>query len=159
MKLQLNIKYQQTDYTDKEINIITDIFGIPCNNIYFNLKVNEEIDNKYKFINFTGISGSGKTIIKNKIKNLLLIEKKYILDFDDLLNFEKKYNDINILELFNIKSSSDEILKILGGFGLFEMRILLSKIKLLSQGQRTRLKYIWLIFNLSDSETTHVLID
>jgi len=159
MKLQLNINYKQTNYTNKEMQLVADIFGAPCNNIDFNLKVNEDIDDKYKFINFTGISGSGKTVIKNEIKKILSSKREHILDFDDLDDFEEKYNESNILELFSIESASDEVLKILGGFGLFEMRILLSKIKLLSQGQRTRLKYIWLMFNLSDTDTTHILID
>ena len=62
-------------------------------------------------------------------------------------------------ELFNITDSKDEILKVLNSFGLFEMRILFSKIGLLSQGQRTRLKYIFLFFNISKTETSHILID
>jgi ABC-type ATPase with predicted acetyltransferase domain len=159
MKLKFNIKFTQKEYTENETNIIKNIFGVPAKEIYYKLLVNENIDDKHKFINFTGISGSGKTVIKNEIKKILETENKHILDFDDLSNFEEKYNDINILELFNIVDSKDEILKVLNSFGLFEMRILLSKIGLLSQGQRTRLKYIFLFFNISKTETSHILID
>ena len=61
MKLEINIKYLQKEYTQEEINIINDIFGLPCKNIYFKLYVDENIDENHKFINFTGISGSGKS--------------------------------------------------------------------------------------------------
>lgn len=159
MRLRLNIQYKQKQFTGNETELIKNIFGVPAKDIYFKLLVNEEINDKYKFVNFTGISGSGKTVIKNEVKKILEQEQEHILDFDDLLDFEEKYSDMNILELFNISSSNDEILKVLNSFGLFEMRILLSKISLLSQGQKTRLKYIFLFFNISESETSHILID
>jgi len=159
MRLRLNIQYKQKQFTENETELIKNIFGVPAKDIYFKLLVNEEISDKYKFVNFTGISGSGKTVIKNEVKKILEQEQKHILDFDDLLDFEEKYSDMNILELFNISSSNDEILKVLNSFGLFEMRILLSKISLLSQGQKTRLKYIFLFFNILKSETSHILID
>jgi len=159
MKLQVNIKYEQKMYTKEEGKIIKDIFGLNATSIYFNLNINEEIDEKHKIINFTGISGSGKTLIKEQIKEQLVSENKEVLDFDDLVEFDDKFADINILELFNIKKSDDDILKILGSFGLFEMRILLSKISLLSQGQKTRLKYIYMIFNSNSNQQTNILID
>jgi len=159
MRLRLNIQYKQKQFTGNETELIKNIFGVPAKDIYFKLLVNEEINDKYKFVNFTGISGSGKTVIKNEVKKILEQEQKHILDFDELLDFEEKYSDMNILELFKISSSNDEILKVLNSFGLFEMRILLSKISLLSQGQKTRLKYIFLFFNILESETSHILID
>jgi len=157
MKLKIDIKYLQSEYTEKELNVINDIFGIFTKNVYFNLNVDEYINENYKFINFCGISGSGKTVIKEHIKKQLTQEGKTVLDFDDIDNFDR-FNDMNIMELFNITSGNDEILKILNAFGLFEMRLLLTNIGTLSQGQRTRLKYIYLFNNIEENET-YLLID
>jgi len=159
MNLDIDIKFLQTEFKDNELKIINDIFGLICKNIYFNLTVHEKINDKYKFINFSGISGSGKTVIKEHIKEQLLKENKKVLDFDDLTDFEEKFNDKNIIEIFNITSHEDEILKIISYFGLFEMRILMAPIKLLSTGQKTRLKYIYLFYLINENETNYILID
>lgn len=159
MTLDLDIKFLQTEYKENEINIIKDIFGLVCRNVYFNLSVHEHIPKKHKFINFNGISGTGKTVIKDHIKEVLQNEEKYVIDFDDEDDFIEKYGDNNILEVFNITKHDDELLKIISYFGLFEMRILMTPIKKLSMGQQTRLKYIRLFYKVKEGETSHILID
>lgn len=160
MNLNINVKYLQKDYTQNELDIITNIFGLFTKNVYFSLNINEQFSDDYKFLNFSGISGSGKTVIKNHIKSQLLDEKKYVVDFDDSDDdFFEKHKNKNILELFDVKTSKDDILKIVSYFGLFEMRILLCKIEFLSQGQITRLKYIHLFNQISSDKTTYILID
>ena len=158
MNYHIDIKHQKDEYTDKELEIINEVFGLFTKNIYFSMYCDIEVESTDKFINFAGISGSGKTVIKNEIKEQAQCEDVNILDFDDLNDFDK-YNDNTIIELLNIKSGSDEIMKIIGGFGLFEMRILTSKIKNLSNGQRTRLKYVHLFNNLDEDKMTYIFID
>jgi len=159
MNLNIHVKYMQTDYKENEINIIKDIFGLVCKNVYFNLNINENINDNHKFINFNGISGTGKTIIKEHIKAQLKEEGKDVIDFDDEEDFIERNKDRNIIEVFNIQNHDDEILKIISYFGLFEMRILMMKIEKLSMGQKTRLKYIYLFYKAKKDETSHILID
>jgi len=156
----INVKKNKEEYTENEIDIINNIFGMFVKNIYFSFNCKVIVENE-KIINFSGISGSGKTIIKNEIKYALEQEndENYnILDFDDLENFEKYY-DNTILELFDITNKNDEILKLISGFGLFEMRLLTMKIKNLSNGQKTRLKYILLMKQINESKKNFIFID
>lgn len=158
MIYNIDEKYYKEDYSQKELDMINNIFGLFTKNIYFSMYCDVTVEEDDKFINFAGISGSGKTVIKNALKTQVQDQGIHVLDFDDIDNFEQ-YHDITILELLDIKSEEDEILKIIGGFGLFEMRILTSKIKDLSNGQRTRLKYIYLINQLQDDVESYIFID
>ena len=153
INLNIDIEYKITNYTEEEINLIKDIFGLFTKDIYFKMKVNEVIDlDKYEFIGFTGFSGNGKTLIKEEIKKIV-----DCIDFDDYNNFKEKYGEINIMKLFDIKDNST--LKVLSKFGLFEMRILLTPIKNLSNGQIKRLKYIHLINEAIKNNKQTILID
>jgi len=157
-KIDVGIEFKKQEYLESELNLVNDIFGIFTKNVYFKIDVNHELNND-KFVNFFGISGSGKTVIKDLIKEQLLNENKNVLDFDDLENFYDLYKDKTILELFEITSSKDPILKLLSGFGLFEIRLLTTKIKDLSTGQRTRLKYVYLVKLAEQAEFSYILID
>jgi ABC-type ATPase with predicted acetyltransferase domain len=159
MNYGINVRLAKEDFQQKELDLINNIFGLFTKNVYFSMNCEFEVESD-KFINFSGISGSGKTIIKDEIKRQTIQEKPNvkILDFDDIENFEQ-YHDKTILELFNITNSQDELLRILSGFGLFEMRILSMKIGDLSQGQRTRLKYVWLFYNIDNEKENYILID
>lgn len=159
VKYSIDVRKEKDKFTQEEMDFINNIFGIFVKNVYFSMRANLEIEDNYKFINFTGISGVGKTVIKDSIKEQT-IEKNNninIIDFDDL--DDSPFYGKNIIEILNIVSSEDEILKILSGFGLFEMRILMQKYETLSQGQKTRLKYIYLFYNIKPEVENYIFID
>lgn len=153
----IDVKKEKEHFTNEEREMIDNIFGLFVKNVYFSMKASIDVLDTDKFINFTGISGVGKTVIKDEIKSHAKNENVNILDFDDL-NDEPFYGK-NIIEILNIKSSNDEILKILSGFGLFEMRILMQKYETLSQGQKTRLKYIYMFHNIESNKPNYIFID
>ena len=158
--INVDIKYTQEDYTEDELALITDIFGIFSKNVYFSMFCNEQVPLNYDFITFTGISGSGKTVIKDEMKRDLSQDTELnVIDFDDFDDFKSKFQDNNIIEIFDIKEQSDPILKILSGFGLFEIRLLLTPIKLLSNGQIKRLKYVYITNKSVQDKKNIILID
>lgn len=154
----IDVKKQQTQFSEQDKKMIDNIFGLFVKNVYFSMKAKINVEKNDQFINFTGISGVGKTVIKDEIKAQCCQNKNLnIIDFDEF-NDESFYNK-NIVEILDIKNNTDEILKILSGFGLFEMRILTQKYETLSQGQKTRLKYIYLFKNLSLNQENYIFID
>jgi ABC-type ATPase with predicted acetyltransferase domain len=154
-----DVNYTKKEYTEEEKNLIKELFGILGADIYFKLYVNIRLMGE-KFVNFFGLSGSGKTLIKEELKKSLLEQGKRVLDFDDInKDFDEKNKDKTILEIFDIKNNDSELLQILGGFGLFEMRILTTKYQFLSQGQRTRVKYIYLFHLIDNTQYNYILID
>jgi ABC-type ATPase with predicted acetyltransferase domain len=178
--IKVKTEFKKEEFTEKERVLIEDIFGIFAADIYFRIEVNQNLKEHHKFVNFFGISGSGKTVIKDLIKAKLKgeipitndgpldsflngdseNETKKILDFDDLEYFSERFKDNTILELFEITDNKDPILKILSGFGLFEIRLLTAKISELSTGQRTRLKYVYLIKQIDETvDCNYILID
>ncbi len=154
MRLYLNIKYDKTTFTQDQQTLTKEIFGIPPNNVYFKLNINIPLGND-KTINFNGISGTGKTIIKDYIKDKLIANKEEVLDFDDIEKVIEENSDKTIMELLNIKSNTDPILQLINGFGLFEMRLLFLPIERLSQGQKKRVAYTYLL----NSGAKNILID
>jgi len=158
-KIFCDVNYTKKEYTEKEKELIGELFGLLGADIYFKLYVNIHLMGE-KFVNFFGLSGSGKTLIKEELKKNLLEKEKRVLDFDDInKDFDEKYKDKTILEIFDIKDNNNELLQILGGFGLFEMRILTTKYQFLSQGQRTRVKYIYLFHLIDNTQYNYILID
>ena len=156
MVINIDVRKEKEHFSEDEIQLINDIFGLFVKNVYFSMKADIAITDE-KFINFTGISGVGKTVIKDEIKEQAIKENKHVIDFDDL--DESIFFNKNIIEILNITSSEDEILRILSGFGLFEMRILTQKYETLSQGQKTRLKYIYLFWTIDKEKENYIFID
>ena len=160
INVDVDVRYQQELLAGDDEKLVTDIFGIFSDNIFFAMKAQEKIPKHYDFVTFTGISGSGKTVIKEELKrDLSKNDDLCIIDFDDYEDFKTKFGEQTITDLFKIKDSEDPIFKILSGFGLFEIRIMMSKIKLLSNGQIKRLKYIYLIQQKNDNKYNIALID
>ena len=160
MVINIDVRKEKDKFEENEIELINNIFGLFVKNVYFSMKANIKIEEDQKFINFTGISGVGKTVIKDEIKDQAQQSKSeniHIIDFDDL--DDSTFYGRNILEILNIHSKDDEILKILSGFGLFEMRILTQKYETLSQGQKTRLKYIYLFNSIENDKQNYIFID
>jgi len=160
LDINVNVRYQQEGYTESELNLIKNIFGIFSENVYFSMSCQESIPMDYDFITFTGISGSGKTVIKDEMKKDLRADPELnVIDFDDTEYFLEKYGEMNILDLFKITDQHDPVLKVLSGFGLFEIRILLTPIKTLSNGQRKRLRYVYITNMVKDDKKNIILID
>jgi ABC-type ATPase with predicted acetyltransferase domain len=158
--LDVKIKFDKKGFTQEEIDLSNEIFGMFSKDIYFEINVEYLLTENERFINFFGISGSGKTVIKDQIKKQLQTKENIkILDFDEIENFYENHKDKTIVELFNIKSGSDKILRLLSGFGMFELRILTAKIGTLSTGQRTRLKYAYLVQQIEEDKNNFILID
>ena len=159
--VQLDLKFDKESFSNEEISLVNDIFGLFVKNVYFKLVVDEKIRDTDRIVNFFGISGAGKTIIKDALKEQVVLDPEVnTLDFDEISDQEwMSYKDKTIIELLDIRTGEDEILKIISGFGLFEMRILLTPIKLLSQGQQTRLKYIFLLNQIKEDQENYVFID
>jgi len=156
MQYVIDVMKRKQEFSSDEKTMINDIFGLFVKNVYFSMKAKIDVKNTDKIINFAGISGVGKTIIKDEIKRQTLEQLDVeVMDFDDL---ESNWIGENILSILNITTSDDPIIKLLSGFGMFEMRILMQKYETLSQGQKTRLKYIYMFNNVSDKET-YILID
>lgn len=153
----IDVRKEKEKFNEEEIKLINNIFGLFVKNVYFSMRAKIQVKNTDKFINFTGISGVGKTVIKDEIKLQSQLTNINIIDFDDL--DESIFYNKTIIEILNIQSSEDEILKILGGFGLFEMRILTQKYETLSQGQKTRLKYVYLFYSIKTNEVNYIFID
>jgi len=159
LHLQLHSKFDKSSFTENEKKIMVNIFGLVAKDVYFEIKVNETITKDKKFINFYGSSGEGKTVIKDLIKDQLIQMNEKVFDFDDLSAFFEDNNERTIIEIFNIKEKNDDVIKILSYFGLFEMRVLLEKLKNLSTGQRTRMKYVYLMYNAIKVPGSFILID
>lgn len=153
----IDVRKEKEKFDEEEIKLINNIFGLFVKNVYFSMRAKIQVKNTDKFINFTGISGVGKTVIKDEIKLQSQLANINIIDFDDL--DESIFYNKTIIEILNIQSSEDEILKILSGFGLFEMRILTQKYETLSQGQKTRLKYVYLFYTIKSNELNYIFID
>lgn len=159
LELNLYTKFEKTKYTENEKKIMCDIFGLVAKEVYFEISINETIQKENQFINFYGSSGEGKTVVKDLIKAQLKQSNENIFDFDELSSFFDDNNEKTVIEIFNITNNNDEIIKILSYFGLFEMRILLEQLKNLSTGQKTRLKYVYLLNNSIQSNNAFILID
>ena len=153
----VDVRKEKEKFDEEEIKLINNIFGLFVKNVYFSMRAKIQVKSTDKFINFTGISGVGKTVIKDEIKLQSQLTNINIIDFDDL--DESFFYNKTIIEILNIQSAEDEILKILGGFGLFEMRILTQKYETLSQGQKTRLKYVYLFYSIKPNELNYIFID
>ena len=159
LHLELNKKFVKKSFTPHELELIKDIFGLLPKDVYFEIDVKEIVAKEHKFINFYGSSGEGKTVVKDLLKEQLKLSDEVVYDFDDLGSFFEDNNQKTILEIFDIQTNKDPINKILSYFGLFEMRILLEKLENLSTGQRTRMKYIYLMNQAIHTPGSYILID
>ena len=159
LHLNLQSKFEKTNFSEQEKDIMIEIFGLIAKDVYFEIKVNETITKDKKFINFYGSSGEGKTIVKELIKDQLIKMNEKVFDFDDLSAFFDNNNDRTIIDIFEIKSKDNDVVKILSYFGLFEMRIILEKLKNLSTGQKTRMKYVYLMYQAIKTPGSYILID
>ncbi len=154
--------FSRKEYNDKEKDIIKNIFGILPSNVYFYTKIDITLKDDINYYNMYGLSGDGKTVIKNELKDKLLLEDFKVIDFDDDLiqNFTKINKDLNIIEAFDIKDNKDDILKMLSYFGFYEMRLLFEQIQNLSNGQQTRLKYVYMVYlAIKETKEMYILID
>ncbi len=159
LHLNLLCKFEKTTFTETEKNIMSNIFGLVAKDVYFEININETITKDKKFINFYGSSGEGKTVVKELIKNQLVKMNEKVFDFDDLKMFFENNNDKTIIEIFDIKSKNNDVIKIMSYFGLFEMRIILEKLKNLSTGQKTRMKYVYIMHQALLVPNSYILID
>jgi len=159
LHLNLQSKFEKTNFTQAEKDIMTEIFGLVAKDVYFEIKVDETITKDKKFINFYGSSGEGKTVVKELIKEQLLKMDEKVFDFDDLSSFFADNDDRTIIDIFEIKSKDNDVVKILSYFGLFEMRIILEKLKNLSTGQKTRMKYVYIMYQALKTPDAYILID
>lgn len=159
LHLNLQSKFEKTNFTQAEKDIMTEIFGLVAKDVYFEIKVDETITKDKKFINFYGSSGEGKTVVKELIKEQLLKMNEKVFDFDDLGSFFADNDDRTIIDIFEIKSKDNDVVKILSYFGLFEMRIILEKLKNLSTGQKTRMKYVYIMYQALKTPDAYILID
>jgi len=76
-KIFCDVNYTKKKYTEKEKELINELFGLLGADIYFKLYVNIHLMCE-KFVNFFGLSGSGKTLIKEELKKSLLEEGKRV---------------------------------------------------------------------------------
>ena len=86
MVINIDVRKEKDKFEENEIELINNIFGLFVKNVYFSMKANIKIEEDQKFINFTGISGVGKTVIKDEIKDQAQQSKSeniHIIDFDD----------------------------------------------------------------------------
>jgi predicted ribonuclease YlaK len=77
-KVNVGIEFKKQEYSENELNLVNDIFGIFTKNVYFKIGVDTDLEHDDKFVNFFGISGSGKTVIKDLIKEQLKTEGKNV---------------------------------------------------------------------------------
>jgi len=142
MKIQKTVQYDIKNFDEHELAVSQSIFGLVPQDVYFRLDIDIDLDvDKNKLFNVYGLSGEGKTILKDELYKQLS-STHYVVDYDEI----NIGGNIKMSELFNLEKDKDFLVKLFASFGMFEMRNIFSRFDELSAGQQKRIKYMYLIY-------------
>jgi ABC-type nitrate/sulfonate/bicarbonate transport system ATPase subunit len=160
MKIKKEVHYKIKEFEDEELDLSQSVFGLVPQAVYFNFDCDLDIDTeKNKLIYVYGLSGEGKSILKDVLAEQLATEM-YVIDYDSYGSghfFGRK-----ISEIFDLRKDKDFLISLFSAFGLFEMRNIFSRFEELSQGQQKRIRYMYLIYEAykhCDVSNSVLLID
>lgn len=164
MKINRKVEYPIKEFSQEELKLSQDVFGLVPQSVYFNFSVDLDIDvDRYKLVYVYGLSGEGKTIFKDELKKQFL-ETHYVLDFDDETLFQDYKRTDKLSTIFDLHKDKDFLIRLLSTFGMFEMRNIFSRFCDLSAGQQKRVQYMYLLYKAHktgeiDKTNCVVLID
>ena len=151
IKIKKSLSFKQKQFNDEEISLSKHLFGISPSDVYFNFECDIDLDLTKNFINVYGLSGEGKTLLKDVIKENLSVS---YIDYDDI-----QISNIKISELFDLVNHKDFIIRLFYSFGMFEMRNIFEYYDNLSNGQKLRINYIKILYDAYINKTKVILID
>lgn len=155
MKIKKSISFKQKEFNAEEMSMAKHLFGLTPSDVYFNFDCEVDLNiDEANFINVYGLSGEGKTVFKEVIKEKLNEDNITFIDYDELI-----LPNVKVSNLFDLKNDRDFIIRLFYTFGMFEMRNIFEYFNNLSNGQKTRIKYIKLIYNAYKNNTKVILID